>query len=52
MCLFIGSCIGFYMQFGMLESRPEFVAYYERLSNRPARLRALKIDEELMAVAK
>lgn len=50
--VFIGSCIGFYIQFGMLESRPEFVAYYERLKDRPARLRALKIDEELMAASK
>lgn len=44
----VGSYIGFYMQFGMLEKLPEFVAYWDRLANRPARIRANEIDDKLL----
>lgn len=46
--VYIGSHLLFGMQFGKLEKRPEFVAYCERLCNRPAKLRADEIDNSLM----
>jgi len=47
--IYIGSQIAFPMQFGMIEKRPAFVAYVERVSRRPACVRARQIDEELTA---
>ncbi len=46
--VYVGSHLGFGFQFGSLEKRPAFVDYWSRLENRPARLRAIAIDEELM----
>ena len=46
--VYVGSHIGWGMQFNTLEKRPEFVAYWERVSNRDAYRRANKIDNALM----
>ena len=40
--------IGWGMSFGTLEKRPVFERYFERLSSRPAAIRAREIDEALM----
>jgi glutathione S-transferase len=47
--VYVGSGIGFGMQFGMIEKRPAFEQYWERLSARPAALRAKEIDDSLAA---
>jgi glutathione S-transferase len=49
--VYVGSHIGFGMQFGQLEKRPAFEAYFSRLSSRPASVRANKIDNDLIAAA-
>jgi len=45
--VYVGSGIGFGMQFGMIEQRPAFERYWQRLSARPAALRAKQIDDAL-----
>ncbi len=45
--VYIASYISFCMHIGELEKRPEFVAYCDRACNRPARLRAIDIDNAL-----
>ncbi|HYZ40770.1 MAG TPA: glutathione S-transferase family protein [Stellaceae bacterium] len=45
----LGSGIGFGMQFGMIEKRPAFEQYWQRLSARPAAQRAKEIDDALAA---
>jgi len=45
--VYLGSGIGFGMQFGMIEKRPAFERYWQRLSARPAALRAKEIDDAL-----
>lgn len=47
--VYVGSHIGFGMQFGTIEKRPGFERYWSRLGNRPAALRARKIDDDLAA---
>jgi glutathione S-transferase len=47
--VYFGSAIGFFLQFGLLEPRPSFTAYAERLQNRPAAIRAREIDDALVA---
>jgi glutathione S-transferase len=47
--IYVGSNIGFGMDFGMIEKRPAFEQYWQRLSARPAAVRAKKIDDALMA---
>ena len=47
--LYVGSGIGFGMQFGTIEKRPAFDQYWRRLSARPAALRAKEIDDTLAA---
>ena len=47
--LFVASLIGFYLQFKMLEPRPEFVRFAQLHAQRPAALRANAIDDELAA---
>jgi glutathione S-transferase len=47
--VYVGSNIGFGMDFGMIEKRPAFEQYWQRLSARPAAVRAKKIDDALMA---
>jgi glutathione S-transferase len=46
--VYFGSQIGWGMQFGSIERRPSFEAYWQGLSERPAAKRAVEIDEELM----
>jgi glutathione S-transferase len=46
--VYVGSQIGFGMQFGTIEKRSAFERYWERLSQRPAALRAKAIDDALM----
>ena len=46
--LYVGSHIGFGMQFGTIEKRPAFERYWERIGTRPAALRAKEIDDALM----
>jgi glutathione S-transferase len=43
----VGSSIGFGMQFGTIEKRPAFERYWQRLSARPAAVRAKEIDDGL-----
>jgi glutathione S-transferase len=47
--LYVGSHIGFGMQFGTIEKRPAFETYWARLSARPAALRAKEIDDKAAA---
>jgi glutathione S-transferase len=47
--VYVGSQIGFGLQFGTLEKRPEFERYWQRLANRPAAIRTREIDDALMA---
>lgn len=49
--VYVGLSVGWGMQFSMIEKRPEFVAYWERISQRPAYLRAQKLDDELIPKA-
>ena len=45
--LYVGSQLSFGMQFGMIEKRPAFTDYVDRLNARPAALRAKQIDDAL-----
>ena len=47
--LYIASQLGFGMRFGMVETRPAFQTYVSRLSGRPAAVRAVDIDDRLVA---
>ena len=47
--LYVGSHLGFGMMFGMIEKRPAFEHYWQRLSARPACLRAKELDDALAA---
>ncbi len=47
--VYVGSEIGFGLQFGSMDKRPEFTAYYDRLKDREALQRATEIDNSLMA---
>jgi len=49
--VYVGSHIGFGMQFGQLEKRPAFQSYFARISSRPAAVRANQIDNDLIAAA-
>lgn len=46
--VYVGSHIGWGMRFGTFEKRPAFERYIERISTRPAAIRARQIDEALM----
>jgi glutathione S-transferase len=46
--VYTGSQIGWGMQFGSLEKRPAFERYWERVSSRPAAVRAREIDDALI----
>ena len=50
--LYVGSQIGFGMMFGMIEKRPAFEQYWQRLSSRPACLRAKELDDAQVAQQK
>jgi glutathione S-transferase len=47
--VYVGSHIGWGLQFGSIEKRQAFVDYLGRVSNRPAYKRAADIDNALMA---
>ena len=46
--VYVGSHIGYGMEFGTIEKRPVFESYWQRLASRPAALRAKQIDDALM----
>ena len=46
--LYLGSHIGWGMSFGSIEKRPGFEEYWQRLSTRPAAVRAREIDDALL----
>jgi glutathione S-transferase len=46
--VYVGSHIGWGMMFGTLEKRPAFERYFERISTRPAAVRAREIDDALV----
>jgi len=46
--VYFGSSIGWGLQFGSIEKRPAFEAYWSRLKDRPAARRAREIDDALM----
>jgi glutathione S-transferase len=47
--LYVGSHLGWGMRFGTVDARPTFERYFERLSARPAAIRARGIDDALVA---
>jgi glutathione S-transferase len=47
--VYVGSHVGFGMEFGTIEKRPAFERYWQRLSARPALQRANEIDDALTA---
>jgi hypothetical protein len=47
--VYLGSGIGFGMQFGVIERRPAFERYCRRPATRPAALRAKEIDDTIAA---
>ena len=50
--LYVGSQLGFGMMFGMIEKRPAFEQYWQRLSSRPACIRAKELDDAQVAQQK
>ncbi|ONG53809.1 glutathione S-transferase [Pseudoroseomonas deserti] len=46
--LYFGAHLGWGMQFGTIEKRPAFEAYWARLAARPAAIRAAAIDDALV----
>ena len=47
--LYLGSQIGWGLQFGTIEKRPAFERYWAGLADRPAAVRARAIDDALIA---
>ena len=47
--VYVGSLIGLAMQFGAVDRRPAFEHYWQRISTRPAAVRARETDDALMA---
>ena len=50
--IYTGSQIGWGLQFGFLEPRPAFQAYWNGIKDRPAAIRAREIDDALIEAAK
>lgn len=46
--VYVGSHVGWGMMFGSIEKRPAFEAYYAKLKDRPAALRAAALDDAAM----
>jgi len=46
--VYVGSAIGYGLMFGTIEKRPAFEQYWQRISARPAAIRAKGLDEGLM----
>lgn len=49
--VYVGSAIGWFTQFGLLEKREAFMRYLDRLGQRPAWQRAVAIDDALLGEA-
>ena len=49
--LLVGAYIGFMIKFNLLEPRPAFTRYLERVTDRDAFRRASEIDDQLIAEA-
>jgi glutathione S-transferase len=47
--VYVGSHIGWGMSFGAIEKCPAFERYFERISTRPAAIRAREIDDALLS---
>ena len=47
--VYLGAHIGWGMQFGTMDKREAFVAYWERLSSRAAHKRAVELDDAALA---
>jgi glutathione S-transferase len=47
--VYVGAQVGWGLQFGMIEKRPAFDRYWQRVSARPASRRAVEIDDALVA---
>lgn len=47
--LYLGSQIGYGLHFGTLPAKPAFTAYWDRIKDRPARLRAVTLDDAELA---
>jgi glutathione S-transferase len=50
--VYVGSQIGFGLMFKSIEARPAFERYWQRISARPAAIRAREIDDALIAKLK
>ena len=50
--LYVGSHIGFGMMFGTIDKRPAFEQYWQRISSRPACVRAKELDDAQVAEMK
>ena len=46
--VYVGSQIGFGMAFGLIEKRPAFGPYWDRINSRPAAVRARQLDDALL----
>jgi glutathione S-transferase len=46
--IYLGSHLGFGLEFGPIEKRPVFESYWQRLASRPAAVRARQIDDALL----
>jgi len=46
--VYVGSQIGWGLQFGSIEDRPAFRAYWANLADRPALKRAAELDDAAM----
>ena len=49
--LHVGALLGYSMQFGTIEKRPAFEAYYAKVADRPAAKRAAALDDAAMPSA-
>ena len=47
--IYLGSQIGWGMSYGMIEKRPAFERYWDKIKDRPAAIRAREIDDALLA---
>ncbi len=48
--VYVGSAVGWFTQFGLLEKREAFMRYLDRLHERPAMQRAAAIDDALLGM--
>ncbi|KQT64180.1 MULTISPECIES: glutathione S-transferase family protein [unclassified Aureimonas] len=50
--VYVGASLGWMMQFDIFPRRPAFAAYWERIKDRPAAVRARAVDDGLIAEMK